>query len=199
MIFSYQDTWPEIHETAFIAPSADIVGRVKIGAESSVWFQCVVRGDVHSITIGDRTNVQDLTMLHVTHDRYKLTIGDEVTIGHRALVHGCTIGSQCLIGMGSIIMDGAEIGEQSVVGAGSLVTEGKKFPPRSLIIGSPAKVVRQLSDEEVSRLKYSADHYVRVSQNYRLHVPSPERSGVSNRDLEDLNQDIDFDPEGELS
>ncbi|HIP44048.1 MAG TPA: gamma carbonic anhydrase family protein, partial [Sulfurospirillum arcachonense] len=143
----FEGKTPQIDDTVFIAPSADVIGEVEIGADSSIWFGCVVRGDIHFITIGKRTNIQDLSMLHVTHftkddksDGNPTVIGDDVTIGHRVMLHGCEIKNACLIGMSATILDGAVIGEESIVGANSLVTKGKKFPPRSLIVGSPAKL-----------------------------------------------------------
>jgi gamma-carbonic anhydrase len=139
---------PVIPETAWIASSADVLGDVTMGEHVSVWFQAVVRGDVHWIRIGDYTNVQDGSVLHVTNGRFPLTIGQRVTIGHKALLHGCTVGDDCLIGMGAILLDGVEVGSGCVVAAGALLPPGKKYPPGSLILGSPAKAVRQLTEEE---------------------------------------------------
>jgi carbonic anhydrase/acetyltransferase-like protein (isoleucine patch superfamily) len=164
---------PKIDKSVFIAKSADIIGDVKIKNESSVWFGVVIRADVHSICIGERTSIQDGTVIHVTHyklpdksDGYPTVIGDDVTVGHRAVLHGCTVGNACLIGMGAIILDGAQIGDESIVGAGSLVTQGKIFPPRSLIMGSPARVVRTLNDEEIKKLYVSAARYVKLKDEY---------------------------------
>lgn len=175
MILPYKDLIPNIGERSWIAPSADVIGDVRLGEDCSVWFGCVVRGDVHKIVIGDRTNIQDLSMLHVTHyknedksDGHPTIIGNDVTIGHRVMLHGCTIEDACLIGMSATILDGAVIGRESIVGAGSLVTKNKVFPPRSLIVGSPAKVVRPLSDEEVEELYNSAKRYVLFKENYRI-------------------------------
>ena len=174
MIMDYQGTTPTIPDSAWIAPGATVIGDVVMGKECSVWFGCVVRGDVHRIRIGDRTNIQDLSMIHVTHykspdqsDGHPTTIGSDVTIGHRVMLHGCTIEDACLIGMSATILDGAVIGRESIVGAGALVTGGKIFPPRSLILGSPAKAVRTLSDEEVEDLYASAQRYVRFMQEYK--------------------------------
>jgi len=174
MILRYKDTFPKIDKTAWIAPSADIIGDVEIGEDTSIWFGCVIRGDVHFIKIGKRTSIQDLTMIHVTHfknekkigDGFPTIIGDDVTIAHKVMLHGCKIGNACLIGMGAVILDGAEIGEESIVGAGALVTGGKKFPPRSLILGSPAKVVRTLTDEEVEKIYENAKNYVKYKNEY---------------------------------
>jgi carbonic anhydrase/acetyltransferase-like protein (isoleucine patch superfamily) len=139
---------PSIPESAWIADSADVLGDVTLGEHVSVWFQAVVRGDVHWVRIGDYTNVQDGCILHVTHDRFPLSIGKRVTIGHKALLHGCTVGDDCLIGMGAILLDGVEVGSGSVVAAGALLPPGKKYPPNSLILGAPAKVARALKPEE---------------------------------------------------
>jgi len=165
---------PKIGENSWIAPSADIIGDVACGNDCSIWFGCVVRGDVHYIKIGERVNIQDLSMIHVTHykkpdksDGNPTIIGDDVTIGHRVMLHGCTIENACLIGMSATILDGAVIGKESIVGAGSLVTKNKVFPPRSLIMGSPAKVVRELSDEEVKELYASAQRYVAFKKDYQ--------------------------------
>lgn len=154
---------PQLENIAFEAPGCSIIGDVTIGEESSVWFGTVIRADVAPVTIGKRTNIQDNATVHVGND-VATTIGDEVTIGHNAVIHGCTIGNRCLIGMGSVILDKAEIGEGSVVGAGALVTQGKKYPPRSLIIGNPAKAVRPISDDQYEQLKLSADTYVNLAK-----------------------------------
>lgn len=173
MILKYKEFEPKIASSVFIAPSADIIGDVDIGENSSVWFGCVLRGDVNYIKIGKNTNIQDLSMIHVTHytnedksDGFPTYIGDNVTIGHKVMLHGCTIGDSCLIGMNSTILDGAVIGKESIVGAGSLVTQNKIFPPRSLIMGHPAKVIRELSDEEIISLYKSANNYVKFKNSY---------------------------------
>ena len=174
MLHKYKEMIPEIGKDTWIAPSADVIGDVKCGEDCSIWFGCVVRGDVHFIKIGNRVNIQDLSMIHVTHykkadksDGNPTIIGDDVTIGHRVMLHGCTIEDACLIGMSATILDGAVIGKESIVGAGSLVTKNKKFPPRSLIMGSPAKVVRELNDEEVKELYNSATRYVTFKKEYQ--------------------------------
>jgi len=184
MILPYKGKWPKVHETAFIAPSCDLVGDIEIGSCSSVWFQCVLRGDVHSIKVGSRTNIQDHSMFHVTRKRSPLSIGDEVTVGHRVTLHGCTVKDRCLIGMGAVILDNAVIGEESVIGAGSLITEGKEIPPRSLVMGSPGKVVRTLTDKEVSYLKKSAENYVNDAMEYRSFLQGPKKWGDDGLDLE---------------
>ncbi len=174
-MMKFEGKSPNIDKSVFLAPSADIIGEVEIGADSSVWFGCVIRGDVHFIKIGKRTNIQDLSMIHVTHftkedksDGNPTIIGDDVTIGHRVMLHGCQIKNTCLIGMSATILDGAVIGEESIVGANSLITKGKKFPPRSLIVGSPAKRIRELSDEEVSFLYKSSQNYVNYKNRYMV-------------------------------
>jgi carbonic anhydrase/acetyltransferase-like protein (isoleucine patch superfamily) len=143
----------------WIAPDANVIGRVTLGEDVSVWFHAVARGDCELIQIGARTNIQEHAMLH-TDSGYPLGIGEDCTIGHGAILHGCTIGSQSLIGMGAVLLNGCKIGSCSMVGAHALVTEGKAFPDRSLIVGSPARAIRALTEEEVARLKHSADHYV---------------------------------------
>lgn len=174
MMLKFKDWFPIIGKNSWVAPSADIIGNVTIGEDSSIWFGSVIRGDVHKIEIGDRTSIQDLSMVHVTHykkddmsDGYPTIIGNDVTIGHKVMLHGCTIENGCLIGMNATILDGAVIGEGSIVGAHSLVTGGKKFPPRSLIMGSPAKVVKELSNEEAQNLIKHAHRYVEFKNEYR--------------------------------
>ena len=165
MIMKFKEWYPKIDSTAWIAPSADVIGRVEIGENSSIWFGCVLRGDVNNIKIGKNTNVQDLSMIHMDTDS-KTTLGDNVTIGHKVMLHGCTIEDNCLIGMSATILDNAVIGKGSIVGANSLVTSGKVFPPKSLIMGSPAKVVKQLSDNDVEGLIKHAGHYVDYKNEY---------------------------------
>ncbi len=173
MILEFQGIKPQIASSVFVAPSADIIGDVSIGEDSSVWFGVVIRGDVNRIKIGKRTSIQDLSMIHVTHfkkadrsDGHETIVGDDVTIAHKVMLHGCTIEDACLIGMGATILDGAVIGKESIVGATALVTKNKVFPPRSLILGNPAKVVRELSDEEVASLYHSAQNYVKFKGLY---------------------------------
>ena len=173
MIVKYKEWTPKLKKGAWIAEAATVIGRTTMGEDSSVWFGCVVRADVHSITIGDRSNIQDLSMVHVTHhkkedmsDGNPTIIGNDVTVGHRVMLHGCTIEDACLIGMSATILDGAVIGKESIVGASSLVTKNKIFPPRSLIMGSPAKRVRELTDAEVAELYAGAARYVEFKNNY---------------------------------
>ena len=153
MIRSFQDKTPKIHEMAFVTEDAIIIGDVEIGAESSVWYGCILRGDVNYIRIGERTNIQDASVIHVSRKTHSTVLEDEITVGHRVTLHGCYIETGCLIGIGAIILDGARIGKNSLVAAGSLVTPNTIIPERSLVMGSPAKVKRQLSDEEVEDLE----------------------------------------------
>lgn len=153
-------------QTGWTAPDASLIGAVAIGRDVSIWFGAVLRGDNEPIVIGDGTNVQEYSILH-TDMGFPLAVGRGCTIGHRAILHGCTIGDNVLIGMGAVVLNGAKIGKDSLVGAGALVTEGKVFPERSLIVGSPAKVIRQLDDAAVASLRTSADHYVENARRFR--------------------------------
>lgn len=164
----YKDITPVIDPTAYIDESAQIIGDVQIGAESSVWMNCVIRGDVNIVRIGRRTNLQDGTILHVMRDTHQTRLGDEVTVGHGVILHGCTVGDRCLIGMGAILLNGAIVGSDSIVAAGALVAEGAQVPPRSLVMGSPAKVRRSLTDDEVASIRDYAERYV----GYRLEYMS---------------------------
>jgi carbonic anhydrase/acetyltransferase-like protein (isoleucine patch superfamily) len=173
MILKFKKWFPKIKKSAWVAPSADVIGNVKIGKDSSIWFGVVIRGDVHKIRIGKRTSVQDLSMIHVTHykkedmsDGNPTIIGDDVTIGHKVMLHGCTIEDGCLIGMNATILDGVIIGKGSIVGAHSLVTSNKVFPSNSLIMGSPAKVVKTLTKEESKNLIEHAARYVKFKEEY---------------------------------
>ena len=192
MILPHHGKWPNIHETAFVAPSADVIGEVEIGSHSSIWFQVVIRGDVHKIAIGSRTNIQDHSMLHVTRDQSPLKIGDEVTVGHRATLHGCTVGNRVLVGMGAIILDDAVIGDDCVIGAGALVTKGTKVPPGSLVLGMPAKVARALKPEELKFLPQSAENYVKDAMEYYGYVRGPQKLGDNTADLESQMEDADM-------
>lgn len=166
MILKYKNILPTIHETAFIEDSARIIGDVHIGEYSSVWFNSVVRGDVHYIRIGKRTNVQDNCTLHVTKDIYPLVLDDDITVGHNVVLHGCHIKSRCLIGMGAILLDDVEVGEDCIVGAGSVVTEGTKVPAGTLLFGTPARVKRDLRPDELQRIKRSANNYIGYAKDY---------------------------------
>ncbi|MBI3902434.1 MAG: gamma carbonic anhydrase family protein [Nitrosomonadales bacterium] len=169
---NYLDTFPVLGERIFLHPSCQIIGDVKLGDDSSIWCNTVLRGDVNRIVIGRGSNIQDLTMGHVSHksadkpEGSPLIVGDYVTIGHSAILHGCTIGNECMIGMGSIIMDDAVVSDHVMIGAGSLVSPGKVLESGMLYMGRPAKAVRALTQEEIAYLKYSAEHYMRVKDNY---------------------------------
>jgi carbonic anhydrase/acetyltransferase-like protein (isoleucine patch superfamily) len=164
---------PRIHPDAWVAPGAVVVGDVEIGPGSSVWYGCVVRGDVHRVRIGARSNVQDGCVLHVTRDRFPCTIGDEVSIGHRAVVHGCRVGDGALVGIGAIVLDGAEIGAEALVGAGAVVTPGCVVGPGMLALGVPAREVRALSPEERARQRERALAYVRTAREHAASRPAP--------------------------
>jgi len=167
MIKNFQTLHPKIHETAFVAENAVIIGDVEIGAESSVWYNCVLRGDVNYIRVGERTNIQDGSIIHVSGKTHPTVLEDEVTLGHRVTLHGCYVERGSLIGIGATVLDGARIGANSLVGAGSLVTPNTQIPPRSLVLGSPGKVKRELSDEEVSDLEKFWRNYVALSRIYK--------------------------------
>ena len=166
MIRAHRDRMPRVASGVFIDDSAQVIGDVEIGDESSVWMGVVIRGDVNWIKIGRRSNVQDGTIVHVMTKTHPTTIGDNVTIGHGAIVHGCTIEDQCLIGMGAILLNGAHVGTGSIVAAGTLLVEGMKVPPRSLVMGSPGKVKRTLEDREIAEIQMLADRYVAYRLDY---------------------------------
>jgi carbonic anhydrase/acetyltransferase-like protein (isoleucine patch superfamily) len=166
MILSYKGREPKIADTAFIETSAQVIGDVHIGDHSSIWFNCVIRGDVHHIRIGQSTNVQDGTIIHVTNGLYPTLIGSYVTVGHGAILHGCTVKDRSLIGIGAIVLDNAVIGEDSFVAAGSLVTPGTIIPPRSMVMGSPARVRREVSAEEIARIDKHWRNYIEYKETY---------------------------------
>jgi carbonic anhydrase/acetyltransferase-like protein (isoleucine patch superfamily) len=166
MIRSYRGGMPVVHPSAFVDESAQVIGDVEIGAESSVWMNAVIRGDVNTIRIGQRTNVQDGTVIHDMHRTHPTSVGDDVTIGHGAIVHGCTVRNRVLVGMGAILLNGSTVGEDTIVAAGSLVTEDMDVPARSLVMGSPARVRRPLTEEEVRFVLESAGNYVRYRLDY---------------------------------
>lgn len=169
---SYLGNFPLVGESVYVHPSAQVIGDVILGEESSVWCNAVVRGDVNRIRIGRCSNVQDLTMCHVSHktpakpEGSPLVIGDYVTIGHSVILHGCTIGNECLVGMGTIVMDDAVIPDRVMIGAGSLVPPGKVLESGMLYVGRPVQAIRALTTDEIAYLRYSAEHYVRVKNNY---------------------------------
>jgi carbonic anhydrase/acetyltransferase-like protein (isoleucine patch superfamily) len=166
LLLAFRGSAPRIDPSAWIAPGAVVAGDVEIGADSSVWFGSVVRGDVHRIRIGARTNLQDHCVVHVTAGRFPATIGDEVTVGHRATVHGCTVHAGALIGIAAVVLDGAEVGEEALVGAGALVPPGARIPARHLALGVPARVVRPLREEEVRSQRERALAYVETARAY---------------------------------
>ena len=172
-ITAYQGTLPQVAASAWVHPSAQVIGDVAIGERASVWCNSVVRGDVNLIRIGNDSNIQDLCTLHVSHrrpdnpDGSALIIGERVTVGHNVILHGCTIGDECLIGMGAIVMDQAQLQPRVLLGAGSLVPEGKVLLSGHLYLGRPAKLARPLTEEELAHFAYSAVHYVRLANSYR--------------------------------
>ena len=166
MLLAFQNTTPRTDSSSYIVESALVIGDVTIGAESSIWFNAVIRGDVNYIKIGKRTNIQDGCVLHVAREKYPLIIGDEVTVGHNATLHACTIESRCLIGMGATVMDGSNIGENCIIGAGSLVTPNTVIEPGNMVMGSPAKVKRILTGNEIYSIIKSASHYVNDIKSY---------------------------------
>lgn len=164
-IYELDGVAPQVHTQAWVAPSAQVMGQVSVGAGASIWFGTVVRGDTERITIGADSNIQDASVLHADAG-LPLVIGERVTVGHQAMLHGCTVGDESLIGIGAIVLNGAKIGKNCLVGAGALVTEGKEFPDGSMILGSPAKVVRQLTPEQIEGLRQSAQHYKTNAQRF---------------------------------
>jgi carbonic anhydrase/acetyltransferase-like protein (isoleucine patch superfamily) len=193
MIIPHKGIEPTIPDSCFIAPSADIIGDVVMGENSSAWFQTVIRGDVNFIRIGNRTNVQDHACLHVTRKTHPLIIGDDVTIGHRVTLHGCTLRNRILVGMGAVVMDGAIINDDSIIAAGALVTKGKEFPPKSLIQGSPAKVVRELNDDELFFLRKSAQNYVGDTALYNEEFDELYGDDCDDPDCDEHGHDHDED------
>jgi carbonic anhydrase/acetyltransferase-like protein (isoleucine patch superfamily) len=183
-VSSYLESSPILGERVFLHPSCQVIGDVKLGDDSSVWCNTVLRGDVNRIVIGRGTNVQDLTMGHVSHrteakpNGSPLIIGDHVTVGHSVILHGCTIGNECLIGMGAIIMDDVVVPDHVMIGAGSLVSPGKTLESGTLYMGSPAKAVRALTKEEMAYLKYSAEHYMRLKDDYLKGSHKPDTHSV---------------------
>jgi len=165
MIRGLEGKFPVVHKSCFVAETADIIGNVQVEEDANIWYNTVIRGDEGPLSIGARTNIQDLVMVHCNTGE-SCTIGSDVTIGHRAIVHGCTIHDRVLIGMGAIILDGAIIEEDVIIGAGALVASNKRIPSRSLVVGVPGKIVRTLSDSEVAEIKASADEYVELSKKY---------------------------------
>jgi carbonic anhydrase/acetyltransferase-like protein (isoleucine patch superfamily) len=166
MLIPYNHVNPSVHPTVFVAPGAYVIGDVKIGEESTIWFNAVLRGDEGPITIGKQCSIQDNTTIHL-YEGCPVVVGDGVTVGHNVILHGCNIGSRSIIGMGSTILDNVEIGEECIIGANTLITSGKKIPPRSMVMGSPGKVVRQLSDQDLELIQLSIDVYVQKGKDFR--------------------------------
>jgi carbonic anhydrase/acetyltransferase-like protein (isoleucine patch superfamily) len=164
-IESYESHLPEIHPSVFVAASADVIGRVTLHEESSIWYNTTLRGDINQIVIGPRSNIQDNAVVHLADD-YGCYVGELVTVGHSAIIHACTLKDEVLVGMGAIVLDGAVIGERSIIGAGAVVTGGMEIPPGSLVLGTPAKVVRTLSLDEQQNVKHWAEKYVRQAKKF---------------------------------
>lgn len=166
MKYSLEGISVQIEGEVFIAPTATLIGNVLLKDKSSVWWGAVLRGDYERITVGERTNIQDNCIVHMDAD-FPVTLGNQVTVGHKAVLHGCTIGNNALIGINSVIMNDVVIGDDCLIGSNTLLTEGKQIPPRSLVVGSPGKIIRELSDEEVAEITEFSDRYVRNSKRYR--------------------------------
>lgn len=170
MIFEYKGISPQLDGSVFVAPGACVIGDVHIGEQSSLWFNVVVRGDVNYIRIGKRTNIQDSTVVHVSRNTHPTVLGDDVTVGHSVTLHGCTVEDGCLIGIGAVVLDGAVIGASSLVAAGTVVAPGTTIPERSLVMGSPGRVKRQLTEDESRHLYTFAENYTQYQEDYRLQV-----------------------------
>jgi carbonic anhydrase/acetyltransferase-like protein (isoleucine patch superfamily) len=166
VIHPFRDVVPKVHPSVWVADSADIIGDVELAEDASVWFGSVLRGDVNFIRVGRGTNVQDGTIVHVNRHGTPTILGDYVTVGHAARLHGCTIASHCLVGIGAIVLDGAEVGEQSVIAAGALVPPGSKIPPRSMVMGAPAKVTREVNAGDLDLIRRSAQGYIELKGEY---------------------------------
>jgi gamma-carbonic anhydrase len=167
MIRQYKGILPKVEQSAYIDPSAQVIGDVTIGARSSVWCNATLRGDVNRIVLGEETNIQDNSVLHGELDMYPVILGDRVTVGHMVTLHGCVVEDDCLIGIGAIVLNGARVGRGSVVAAGALVPEGMQIPPESLVMGMPAKIKRPVNEDEKARFRENAQRYVRYRQEYR--------------------------------
>jgi carbonic anhydrase/acetyltransferase-like protein (isoleucine patch superfamily) len=166
MVRAFKGQWPRVDATAYVDESAQVIGDVELGAESSVWMNVVIRGDVNAISIGKRTNIQDLTLLHGMRGTHATVIGDDVTVGHTAIIHGATVEDRVLVGMGAVLLNGVHVEHDCVIAAGTLLTEGTRIPTRSLVMGRPGKVKRTLSDEEVAEIRWYADAYVNYRKDY---------------------------------
>ena len=166
MIRTYRGITPQVAVSAYVDPSAQVLGDVHIGERSSIWFNTSLRGDVNSIRIGDGTSIQDNTVCHVDRDLFPLVVGNRVTVGHSAVIHGCVIEDECLIGIGAIVLNGARIGKGSVIGAGALIPEGMQIPPLSMVMGVPGKIRREVTPEEQERFRANADRYIELAAIY---------------------------------
>lgn len=165
MIYQFEDRIPFLPEEYYVADSAELIGDVRLGNQSSVWFGTVLRGDIEPIIVGERSNIQDNSVAHTSRN-HPVILGDDVTVGHKVIMHGCTVGNNCLIGMGAILLDGCEVGENCIIGAGSMVGQGRKIAPGSLAVGTPAKVIRTLSEEDISNIRKYAERYVALHARY---------------------------------
>jgi carbonic anhydrase/acetyltransferase-like protein (isoleucine patch superfamily) len=166
-LYPYQNIMPTLHPTAWVAPSASIIGDTHIGARSNIWFGVTIRGDVHHIRIGEATNVQDNAVVHVTHNKFPCLIGHRVTVGHSAVIHACTLNDECLVGMGAVVLDGAVIESGAMVAAGAVVSPGKVVPSGHIWAGTPAKLLRPMTDAEKSYLAWSSEHYCKLAERYQ--------------------------------
>lgn len=170
MLLAYKGVTPQLDPTVFLAPGSSVIGDVQVGEQSSIWFNVVVRGDVNFIRVGNRTNIQDGTVVHVTRETHPTIIGNDVTVGHNVTLHGCRIHDGCLIGIGAIVLDGSVIGASSLVAAGTVVAPGTEIPPRSLVMGSPGKVKRTLSEEECIHIHSFSIRYIEYQEDYKAQV-----------------------------
>ncbi|MBM2816305.1 MAG: CysE/LacA/LpxA/NodL family acetyltransferase [Ignavibacteria bacterium] len=166
-LISFRGLEPRIHPSVFLCEGVRIIGDVEIGQESSVWYNTIIRGDVHYVRIGERTNIQDLSMLHVTNGKYPLNIGSDITIAHSVTVHGATLRDGCFIGMGACVLDGADIGSNSLIAAGTVVRENFIVPEGVMVAGVPGKIIKELNDEDIARMRYSVQHYLDYVRQYR--------------------------------
>ena len=171
MIINYLSKKPDIHDSVFLAPGAYIIGDVSIGEQSTIWFNAVLRGDEDSITIGNKCSIQDNATIHL-YEGAPVVVEDEVTVGHQVVLHGCKVGKRSIVGMGSVILDHVEIGEECIIGANTLITQGTKIPPRSLVVGSPGKVVRELSEKDFELIQLSIDTYVQKGIEFKKELDS---------------------------
>lgn len=178
MIFRFENQIPSLAEECFVAENATVIGNVALGRQSSIWFGAVLRGDIEPISIGERSNIQDNSVAHTSRGR-PVVVGRGTTVGHNVTLHGCTVGDHCLVGMGAVLLDGCEVGDHCIVAAGALVKQNQIIPPGSMAVGAPARVIRKLSDEEISNVRKYADRYVALQARYRAGGMDPEQRGAS--------------------